>query len=461
MRKWTNAGTVVLAMLSSSVAAAPLPLEPEAETKAPTGLAQALAAAREHAPELRAAQARRGLVTAAKAGVRGPFTARPVLSAAVGPRFEEGAGGAGGNGVGVGADFEIGLAQPIEVGGQRAARQAMATRVSERVEAELAELEGAVLVAVARDYRAVALARSAEGLAAAREALATETLGLVTRRVKGGEAAAIERQVAEAELADATLARALASDVVADCARALVRRAGVALALPTPEALIEEPLPAWAELAATAPEPSRGTQGMVPAVRVARATASEARARAALATAERAPVPAFGVSLAREGPPLGEASWVVLGTFAVELPFTTPEPEVAATARAEAAIADATATLAAEQAAAELDAAYRMASAARTRIDEAARARAPLIARMAILERAFRSGELSLLDLTSARARLLAFDEARLTALTTYAEALSRLESALGAPLATRAPGTSAPTSEPTSIPTPTEEPRR
>ena len=420
-----GAGIVVLALGSSAARSAdPAPPPPVAvPLAAPVTLGACLAFARAHAPGIIAAQSQRGLARAAALGVRGPFVDRPVLEAAIGPRWDGGETGE------TGVDFEIGLAQRIEIGGQRGARARAAARLGDRVEAERAEIEGAVLVEVARAHRAAALARAEEALAARREALARETLALVARRVEGGEEAAVAAQIAEVEAAEAMLQRALTRDRAEALERGLAIVMGWSLETPPAVgAAVPESLPSLEEVLQLAP---------APAVRVARALADEARARASLAGWLNAPAPTFGVTVMREAAPVGDASWVVLGTVALELPFTTPDPEGPARARAESVVADAEADRRAGTTEAEIRSAYLSAVTAARRVAEIDQTMSrPLAGRLAVLDRAFARGHLNLLDLATARARLLAADQARLTALGALAEALGQLERALGRPLA-------------------------
>ena len=168
------------------------------------------------------------------------------------------------------------------------------------------------------------------------------------------------------------------------------------------------------------------------------AASLEAEARVALAERERWPKPTLGIELAREGAPLpgGSPSYLVLGTLALPLQFSEPQPEQRARARADVLLAHAE-RAASEQtlrtriatAHAAMQSSYERLQLVRTTLS------VPLDETLALVQRGFDAGEIPLLDVLLVRERLLRARGEALDAEADYARARIALEAALGAPL--------------------------
>lgn len=294
-------------------------------------------------------------------------------------------------------EWEVELAAPLWLPGQKAARG----RVAERALEEVAAQRDALRLDLAGELRAlwwdVAAARAGHALATRRLASARALEAEVTRRYRAGDLSRMDANLARGEQ--------LRAEAALRDAEAALTRAELAW-----QARAELPAPARLD-----EETARATDvdAAHPRLRALAAAALSARAGVEAARATRRESPELAVRVIRERGERGEAYGNEVGVK-LKIPFASPprqrlaDAEALATARgadAEQALAAGRLQLDTRAARAELDAALAQL--------ELARARAALAAdTLALADKGFAHGELDLATLLRARA---AADEAEAT----------------------------------------------
>lgn len=267
-------------------------------------LAQAVERALAHNPRVAAARA---AVEAARARVDGASIAlarNPELSAAGGPRAR---------GMDVLADYEISLAQPLELGGQRSARMegaaAEVRAAVARLAAQRAEVAAEVKQAFGRALGADVRARvRAEGAVLARDALeATQ------ERHRAGDASQLEVNAARMEVGRTARERLAAEQRLVEAQAAL---RGL-LDLGAGDALqLSGELERLAEARVDVPGAEALALGRRGELAAAKEEVRAARADVQLAEREAVPDLKVGTRYSRE-----ETAHIVQATVAIELPF--------------------------------------------------------------------------------------------------------------------------------------------
>ena len=173
-----------------------------------------------------------------------------------------------------------------------------------------------------------------------------------------------------------------------------------------------------------------------PELRARRAASAEAHARVELADREAWPAPTLGAHFAREGSASGPSSEIVLGSLELPLPLWDRAQGERAQRRADEAVTRAEESVASRalgariaRAHSELTMAFGQLELFRTGVSTS------LGDGLALLERGFDAGELSLSSVVAARERLLQAEQGALRAYADYFGALIELESAVGADL--------------------------
>lgn len=267
---------ILAALLAATVCAGTAAAQspPAITAEAPLTLEEALAAARTQSPGIEAAEA----------GIRATSAARTVAGLRPNPSFEaqtENVAGTGAYRGLSGAETTIGFALPIELGGKRSARVAVAEARSDRAQIQAAIARADLELEVTQAYiEAVAAERR---LVVARDqlAIATEGLRLASDRVMVGATSPIDQQRAE---------------VLAINARTAADRAGrsVAVARDNLGRMIGRPVSgtldlAWFEQTGTyGPTAPAGSQGTL-ALAAAHAELVTAEAQVRLAQSQRIP----------------------------------------------------------------------------------------------------------------------------------------------------------------------------
>lgn len=169
---------------------------PAMSSVAPLTLEQALAAARANAPG----------IAAADAGIRATDAARVVAGLRPNPSFEaqtENVVGSGSYRGLSGAETTVGLALPIELGGKRSARIAVANARGDRARIEAAVALADVELRVTQTYIEAAAAERRFGIARQQVGIANEALRVATDRVLVGDTSPIDQQRAEVQAINA------------------------------------------------------------------------------------------------------------------------------------------------------------------------------------------------------------------------------------------------------------------
>lgn len=217
-------------------------------------------------------------------------------------------------------DREVTLGLPIELGGKRGKRIALARAVVAREDYQSANVRRTTGGAAAADYFRVLHARRLVLLAEERRSLAAALVATARERLATGDVAAFEVNLGEAELARADSSIAAAR---ADLARALTRLA-IELGLPSPDAI-----EVAGELSDRSFLAGAGDAGPRPDILAARADLQAADAAVALADSLKYPELSFRVTYAHE-----EDADLVFGSVAFTLPLFDRNQGERAAARA-------------------------------------------------------------------------------------------------------------------------------
>ena len=264
--------------------------------------------------EVQAAEAR-------LSSVQSPLDRNPTLEASTGPRIVPD---------GPRFDANIGLFQPIEVGGQRSARIDAAEANLRAARARLSRSRAEVLAETRKLYAQWVSARFRVGVAQKFVELGRRTVVDVRQQVEDGEASRIDVNTAIVELGQAhqRLAEARRDERAAraDLARSIAAEDDASIVPGTRlEELVDAFGPVQALDAATA-------QALTQRADLVAGRASVEHARASLLLAERSAIPS----------PVIGAQWVldngdniVLGSVKLELPFFQRNAEERGAARAE------------------------------------------------------------------------------------------------------------------------------
>jgi len=294
-------------------------------------LPDVIARARAHAPVPVIARARTEEARASRVGARRLATRNPVLEADVGPRWADGRS----------TDAQVGLSLPLELGGRRDKRIAVAEaeiqrHVLEASNAERVTVASAVLAyfeVLHRDRR-LALAEERVGLAEAAERTATQ-------RNRAGDVAEFEVNLARGEVARA---RSAVSAAISDQIRARGQLA-IVLGLPSLKGLT-----VVGDLADRSLLDRPVASAARPDVRTLEQELAVAKAEGALASVERFPAIDLRVFYQHE-----RDADLLLGGAAITLPLFDHGQGEAARARARARRAELELTTRAAAVATELD----------------------------------------------------------------------------------------------------------
>ena len=399
--------------------------KPKAPSDGRVSLPQALAYAKENAPEAVVASAEAGLgdaeVTASKQVQ--PFN--PTLSVGLGQRRQAG---------GTGLDAQVALTQQIEIAGQRGKRRESAQMYRELTQLGIDAAAWTVHADVHRAFERALLAQERLTLADERVEVAKELLRVAERKVEVGEESSLVVDVANAELCVAeNTATAAAADV--EEFRLLLASA---IGWPSPPGL--EPVGRLdaPTLAESGPELIRYAAESSPSVRQAETARRVAEADLETANREAWPSPTVGVSFAREGSTttpdnFSPSSTIWMGTLQIPIPSFARNQGPVARSRARVKVAEA------RQRAVSIQY-IAMVSAAIAQVNAAARQSAALEGSvlptfeksLAALRRSYDVGEMGYLEVAQALDRLWAARQQALDARAAYYEAFADLERLVG-----------------------------
>jgi outer membrane protein, heavy metal efflux system len=159
---------------------------------------EALARARDQAPSVLIARARVEEARGRLAGARIRYRDNPTIDGAVGPRSTD---------LGTLTDFDIGLTQVFETGGQRAARIAGAEAAISREMATTADATRLALRDVAMAFVRLLHAQKRMALLQSVEGVAVDVVNVANRRYAAGDIAVLDVNVAKTALARARAIR--------------------------------------------------------------------------------------------------------------------------------------------------------------------------------------------------------------------------------------------------------------
>lgn len=398
----------------------PPPLESDPPGQEVT-LEALLAHAETHAPLLALEGANDARIRAARAAAGRALPDNPELWVGVGPRLEGGE---------TGVDFEVGVSQRFEIGGERAARLRVADAVKNAIQAESRDRRWDLHTAIHALFYQALVARERVGLAKRVVTFQEEIATIVGKQRAAGQVSQLAERVALAESANAR------QDLTALIQAEFAVRQDLALVTgwspetpPRPRGDLTpiKGLPPLADLIALAAEKR-------PDLAVLDAAIAEARAQIRAADRDKTPEPILGLSWTRESSPTGgDASNVIIATIGLPLPFVTNNEPARAEARAALEMALAERGRAEAEIAAEVTRAYRAAAAATRRLEAFGAEVLPRFEEnLAALKRAYELGEIDILGLASGRERFLEAQRDALTAQGDYFTALAELEHAVG-----------------------------
>jgi outer membrane protein, heavy metal efflux system len=412
----------------AALSASESPAAPAAPDAHEQTLSELLSFAEQHSYRTRIAALTRGHGAAARAEAAAILPENPELMLAAGPRFLRADQRE--------LDFQMALAQPIDIAGQRALRIAAAARTSERLEAEAQATRWDVRRSVTAAYRAAIVEQERLHIAEQAARFSDETLLVARRRLKAGDISSIDLRVAEADAAQtaeqllvAEQARRKAElDLCEAAGWPLTRQLRLALGL---EPVREVPaLPGLLELA----------RQKHPALQALRASTTEAHAQVELADREAWPRPRLGVQFSREGSFGAPPNYILLGTLGVPLPVWQRNQAARANARVDEQVSRLQEQAAAHSLELGLARAHAALVAAARRIALATSMVLPsLDESLTLVRRGFEAGEIPLLDVSDLRERLLDSRRAALEAHADYYVAWSELEAIVGEPLGSSA----------------------
>ena len=420
-----GASLISMSVAGMALGAEPSPPFPSPSESDPPGhevtLEALLAHAEMHAPLLALEGANDARIRAARAAAGRALPDNPELWVGVGPRLQGGK---------TGVDFEVGVSQRFEIGGERAARLRVADAVKKAIQAESRDRRWDLHTTIHALFYQALVARERVGLAKRVVTFQEEIATIVGKQRAAGQVSQLAERVALAESANAR------QELTALIQAEFAVRQDLALVTgwspetpPRPRGDLApiKGLPPLADLIALAAEKR-------PDLAVLDAAIAEARAQIRAADRDKTPEPILGLSWTRESSPTGgDASNVIIATIGLPLPFVTNNEPARAEARAALEMALAERRRAEAEIAAEVTRAYRAAAAATRRLEAFGAEVLPRFEEnLAALKRAYELGEIDILGLASGRERFLEAQRDALTAQGDYFTALAELEHAVG-----------------------------
>ena len=420
-------GWVLLSSVTPSLARA----QDVAADRGEVSLRALLAFADRNAPALRVAARRMVLADAAREAARPLLHDNPSLELAAGPRLA----GAGNSDY----DLRAALEQPIEIGGERSARRAIAERTRAQLAGDLERTRLEVHRQLALSYRLAEVAAERSATAADVVQFSEQMLAVAQHRHDAGDVGVIDLRLAQIDAAQAQQAQLLAQQELRSAQLTLSELSGWPIASPPlPQPGLEAPaaLPSLESALSAA-------RRRHPELLARRAAVAVAQAQLELEESEAWPTPRIGVELTREGNAAGPDNYVLLGTLALPLPFWQQNQDGRAHARAEAVVARAEEQATAGTLEARIARAHSELRSAAERVQLLATSvAAPLDDTLALLRKGFEAGQFPVYEVAVVRERASAARRDALAAYADYYRALAELEAAVGAPLSiTTLPG--------------------
>jgi len=413
-----RASVVLLALQSASMNAT----ADHGSKTTPVSLGAMLAHADEHAPRMLVGRAATKRGQAAVEGASVVLQENAVAGGAVGPRLSDGRRG---------LDFSVWLRQPIEIAGERKQRQKAAEKMLQLSSDELEETRWLVHREVHSAFHVALVERERWKLADKIVVSTEELLSVAERRLQAGDISPLAVRLAKGELAQARQALLSAERGYRVAQLVLAEVAGWdPRVLPEPTGELDEPkkAPPLATLLEIARREHPGLAARTSAV-------DAARAQVSVEDREAWPEPSIGAMYTRESIPAAQLyEHLIQGV--VSFPIPTSQRNQVGRAEARAAL---------EGRLSERQAFRQTLEARLTRAAMAVNSDAERIAaygteilpafesNLALLRRAFELGEVDLLQVLTARERLLRIQQDALTAHQDYYSDVAALEAEVGA----------------------------
>ena len=412
-----RASIAILALQLASVGAR----ADEGPKATPVSLGVMLAHADEHAPRMLVGRAEIERGQAAVDGASVVLQRNLRAGAAAGPRIAEGARA---------VDFQVWLAQPIEIAGERKQRRQAAAKFQELTGKELQETRWLVHREVHAAFHKALVARERWHVVSKLLVSTEELLSVAERRLRAGDISPLAVRLAEGELAQARQTSFTAERGYRTAQLDLAEVAGWPPD-PPPEPIgeLDEPkrAPPVDDLLRLALEQHPGIAARQSAV-------EEAEALVRLENREAWPEPSLGVLYTRESlPNIHIHEHIIQGTIAMPIPLSQRNQERRASARAELSVRQAEQEAFRQTLRARLTRAAIAVDADANRIAAYGTEILPAFeGNLALLRRAFELGEVDLLQVLVARERLLRIQQDALTAHQDYYRDVAALEAEVG-----------------------------
>jgi cobalt-zinc-cadmium efflux system outer membrane protein len=388
----------------------------------PTTLDALLAYADANAPAVSVANAERELAQA-DAGAAAPLLPdNATLQVGVGQRRAS----AGGTGL----DVQLQLLQPIEVGGQRRLRRAVAASAVASRERAVDRAHWVLHQQVHAAYRQAIAMRERAAVTRQLADVADQLLDIAQRRARASDVAPLVVRIAEAEAAQARQRAVGALQDYRSACLQLAELTGWQGAAP-PEPVGDLPTPRGA--------PSLDALMEIALehnvdLRLLRAAADEAASRTRLAERDAWPDPAVGVQYGYEGATsAGGAQHIVMGLLQVPIPSFALNQEGRARARAEGSVADARRDARVSVLLARIERLRTSVDAGAARVAAFGTDVLPRFSEnLSMVREAFALGEYDILRVSVALERFLSVQQQALDAYVDYFNAVAELELQLG-----------------------------
>ena len=405
-------------------AAGALPAAPPSVAGRPREVSfdELMAYAERHSPELAVAERKRGYARVAREAGQPLLGDNPELELAVGPRYAQGDRD---------YDFLAAVRQPLNFSGERGKALEAAAQLDRQLAADFRARRWRLRHELAAAYRDAMIARERSVLTRQLVEFEAHLLEVARRRLAAGDVSLVEVRMAEADAARSRQAQLMAEQELLSARLVLCELSGWPITEPPLVSSVPEeprPVPPLRALVSRA-------MARHPELEAARAAMHEAHARAELEERKAWPNPVFGLLFAREGGPGAgnRPNYSVLGTLNLEMPFFQQNQGERGKAHVDEEVARAEADAALNALRARLARAHVELTSATQRLALYRTTVAPsLEENLALLERGFEAGELSLLNVAVARERFLSAREDALVAEADYFRALTELENLYG-----------------------------
>ncbi|MFO7567153.1 MAG: TolC family protein [Enhygromyxa sp.] len=382
-------------------------------------LEQVLAHARTHSPSIARAQARVSLGTAQIQGAEPLLPENPVVSAALGARF---------NPLGRSFEAQLQIWQPFEIAGERRQRIAAGRAAEHARQTDVDEMWWMTEVEIRAAFMLALVARETVEAQASAVEFAERMVAAFELRVQTGDLAPLDLRIAETEVADA---RQQLLELELEYRNTCVRLAALA-GWPTGAAI--EPigdLPTPVEIGG---QELREMVEEHPSVLSAEADIDVAAKRLKAAKRDAWPHPALGVYMAHEQEPgTPFASRVGLLTLTIPMPVWQRNQGQRAEAHAELTVAKADAGALKYELGRQLEAQLNAVRFAARRVETYSQEVLPRFSEnLRMLERAFELGEIDLLQVLVGQQRFVSQQRRALEIYGEYVEAVRRYELVAG-----------------------------